>query len=153
MHWWSITLDPWIVVPGFGQDQPQSLSYSACRCPHWNRQRVCEQLPCWNGRQIDIIGKISINDSVQFLILSDQAWGGGFPFIANLLAHVEATGWVSYNNSIQNWPGKFNDADRIMNVTWGASVDPRLDYLPQSSVNPCAAWSRVHDNFLCRRRQ
>ena len=48
-----------------------------------------------NGCQIKIIGQLSVNDSVQFLGLSDQAWGSGLLFVANLLAHVESTGWES----------------------------------------------------------
>ena len=49
--------------------------------------------PSKDGRRIDIIGKISVNDSVQLLGLSDQAWGSGLTFIFNLLDHVEGTGW------------------------------------------------------------
>ena len=45
-----------------------------------------------NGRQIEIIGEIHINNSIQFLGFSDQAWGSGLPFISNLLAQVQATG-------------------------------------------------------------
>ena len=32
-----------------------------------------------NGRRIQIIGKLSINNSVQFLGVTAQAWGRGFP--------------------------------------------------------------------------
>ena len=41
----------------------------------------------------------------------------------------------------------------MTNVAWGASIDPRLDYLMWSPVNPCAAQCRVRDNFLCHRRK
>ena len=37
-----------------------------------------------NGRIIQIIGQLSINDSVQFLDVPAQAWGDGFPFLCNL---------------------------------------------------------------------
>ena len=48
-----------------------------------------------NECKIDIIGKISVNDRVQFLGFSEKAWGSGLPFICNLLALIEATGWGS----------------------------------------------------------
>ena len=51
-----------------------------------------------NGRRIRIIRELSVNGSVQFLGLSDQAWGSGFPYIAKILAVVEATGWDSSND-------------------------------------------------------
>ena len=76
-----------------------------------------------NGLRINIIGKFSINDGVQFLGLSDQAWGNGLPFIANILAQVEETGWHSFNNSNKNWGGRFNDDNSIFNVAWGTSVE------------------------------
>ena len=60
-----------------------------------------------NGCQIRIIGEISVNGSVQFLGLSNQAWGSGLLYIANLLAVVEATGWVNSNDSNQIWRGRF----------------------------------------------
>ena len=50
-----------------------------------------------NGRPIVIIGELSANSSVKFWLLFDQAWGSGLPYIANLLAEVEATGWGSSN--------------------------------------------------------
>ena len=83
-----------------------------------------------NGRLIDTIGQISINDSVQFLGFTDQAWGSGLPFIFNLLSRVEATGWGIVNYPNQDWVGGFNDAYSMTNVTWGASIDPRPAYLP-----------------------
>ena len=43
-----------------------------------------------NGRRIQIIGKISIDYSVQFLGVPTQAWGHGFPFLRNLQAPAEA---------------------------------------------------------------
>ena len=78
-----------------------------------------------NGRRIKIIRQLSVNNSVQFLDLSDQSWGSGLPFIFNLLYHVEATGWGGGNYLNQKWGGRVNDANSITNVAWGASVDPR----------------------------
>ena len=92
-----------------------------------------------NGHEILIIGKASVNDSVHFLRLSDQAWVSGFPFIANLLAHVEFTGWGSSNNSNENWGEQFNYANSITNAAWGASVNACTAYLLQIPVNPHAA--------------
>ena len=106
-----------------------------------------------NGRQIPIIGQLSVNGSVQFLGLTDQAWGSGFPFITNLLARVESTGWGSPNNYNQNWGGQLNDANRIKNVTWGDSVSACPAYLPWSPTNPCAAPHRIRDDFFRYRRQ
>ena len=91
-----------------------------------------------NGRLIDIIGQLSVNDSVQFLGLSDQSWGSGLLFIANLLAQVKYTGWGSANNYNQNHGVRFNNANSIENVAWGASIYSCPAYLPQSPVNPCA---------------
>ena len=85
-----------------------------------------------NGRQILIIGRLSINHSVQFLGLFDQAWGSGLPYITSLLAQVEATGWVGCNNSNQNWGGWFNDANIITNVAWGVSFGASPTNLPRS---------------------
>ena len=106
-----------------------------------------------NGRQIDITGKLYINDIIQFLALSDQAWVSGLPFIASLLDHVEATGWGGFNNSNQNQGGSFSDANRITNADWGASGDARTAYLPRSPVIPHTARRRVRANFLRHRRQ
>ena len=141
------------MVSGFGRYQPQGSSYRACRGPRWNRWRVCHRLTCWNGRLTKIIGKISVNDSIQFLEFSDQAWGSGLPFIAKLLSRVESTGRVSSNNSNHNWWVRFNTSNIITNVAWGASVNAHTDYLPWSPVNPCAAWQRACNDFFCRRPQ
>ena len=75
-----------------------------------------------NGRRIAIIGKLSINNSVQFLVFSDQAWGSGLPYIANLLDQVEVKLWVSSNNSNHNWGGHSNDSNSITNFAWVASI-------------------------------
>ena len=51
-----------------------------------------------NVRIIQIIGQLSVNNSVQFLGFPDQGRGSGLPFVINMKALVEATGWDSYNN-------------------------------------------------------
>ena len=107
-----------------------------------------------NGCIIDIIGQLSVNDSVQFFGLSDQAWGSGFPFIFNVMACVGGTGWFSGNYSNQEWGWGFNNANRVTNVSWGAYVDPCPDYLPWSSVNTHATQRSIRDEFLgCRRQE
>ena len=45
-----------------------------------------------NGLRIENIGKLSVNNSVQFSGLSDQSWGIRLPFIFKLLAQVEGKG-------------------------------------------------------------
>ena len=106
-----------------------------------------------NGRRIQIIGQISVNDSVQFLGVPNQGGGSGLALICNLQAHVEATGWGSGNYSNQDWGGSIFDAHSMTDVAWGASVNPRLAYFPRSPVNPRVSQSRVHNKFLCRRHQ
>ena len=91
-----------------------------------------------NRCQIDIIGKISIKNSIQFLFLSHQSWGSGLLFIYNLLDHVESTGWGSVKYYNRKWGGRLNDATRITNAAWCASVNPRPAYLLRIPVNPHA---------------
>ena len=88
-----------------------------------------------------------------FLVLSDQAWGSGFTYIANFLDQVEATGWVSSNNSNQIWGGLFNDANRITNAAWGASTNFNPVNSPRGHLHLCAARLRICSVFLCRMRQ
>ena len=88
------------------------------------------------GCRIKIIWKISVNDSIQFLDLSNQSQGCGLPFIYNLLDRVKATRWGSGKYSNQDWGGSFNYSNSIADVAWGASVNHRLYYLPHSIVNP-----------------
>ena len=83
-----------------------------------------------NGHRIEIIGKLYINDNVQILGLSCQAWGSGLPFIPNLLDNVEDTGWGGSNNFNKNWGERFNNSNSITNVALGASADPRPINLP-----------------------
>ena len=46
-----------------------------------------------NRRRIPIIGKLSINGSVQFLGIPDFVWGFGLSFLTNLQAPTDPTGW------------------------------------------------------------
>ena len=106
-----------------------------------------------NGRRIHITGKIPINNSVQFLGVTSQAWRRELTFLCHLQTPAEATGWGSVNNSNQDWGGSMFDSTIITNVAWGASTDPCPAYLPQSLVNPHTARRCVRDKLLRRRRQ
>ena len=77
-----------------------------------------------NGRRINIIRKISSNNSVQTLGVPDQVRGSGLLFIINLLARVESTGWGSGNYFNKYWGGRFNDAYSMKNFALTDSVDP-----------------------------
>ena len=92
-----------------------------------------------NGSIIEIIRRLSVNESVQFSGLYDQVWESILPFICNLMGHVEATVWGSGHTSNQDWGGRSKDATSITNVAWGVSVNPPSDYLPRSPIIPCAA--------------
>ena len=91
-----------------------------------------------NGRQIRNTVKLSVNSSVQFLGLSDQAWGSGLMYTGKFLAVVEATSWGSTNDFNQIQGGRLKNTNSITNVDWGASFDFCPAYLPQIPVNPCA---------------
>ena len=106
-----------------------------------------------NGCRVQIIRKISINDSVQFLGVPALAWGSGFPFICNMQALAKAIGWGSCNYSNQYWGGSMFDAKIIKNVAWGESFDVSPANSPRSPVNPHAAARRVCNNILCLRSQ
>ena len=71
-----------------------------------------------NGRRIEIIGQISVKNSVQFLVLYDQSQGSGLLFICNLRTRVEATGWGSGNYYNQDWEGRLNDAKIMKMSLW-----------------------------------
>ena len=86
-----------------------------------------------NGRQIMIIGELSINRSVHFLGFSDQAWVIGLPYIVNLWAQVEAIGWGSSNYPNKIWGGRINNANRIINA---ACVLPSTPVLLMSTRRP-----------------
>ena len=85
--------------------------------------------------------------------MSDQFGGSGFPFICNLLARVEATGWVIGKYSNQDWGGRFKNDYSMKKIAWGASIDPRPAYLPWSPVKPRATRRCVRDDFCRRSRQ
>ena len=106
-----------------------------------------------NGRIIQIIRQIPINYSVQFLGVPDNGGGSGFPFICNLQAPVEDTGWESANNCNQDWGGIMFGAYNMTHVTWGASVDASPANSPQIPVKPHASVRHVHDKLLCHRHQ
>ena len=91
-----------------------------------------------NRRRIQIIGQISINCSIQFWGVPVQSWGRGFPFLCNLQATTEPTGWGSCHTSNQNCVGIMSSANSIASVAWGYYVDPCLAYLLRSLVNSCA---------------
>ena len=95
-----------------------------------------------------MIRKLSVNGSVQFLGLYDQAWGGGLPYISNLLAQVESTGWGSSNNYNKNWGRRFKDVNRITNIDWGASISASPTKFTMSPECPCAARRRIHGNLF-----
>ena len=141
------------MVSGFGRDLTWGSSYRACRDPGCNHRRVFHQLYFENVCWITIIKQLSVNGSVQFLGLSDQAWGSGLPYIANLLPQVDATGWVSSNSSNQIWGGCFKGANIIINDSLGASIDSSTDNLTRIHGRPHAAQRRSHDDFLLHRRQ
>ena len=153
MCWWPGALDPWSVEPEFRRYHSRSSSYRTIRGHCWNCQRVCDQLPCWNGHRIHIIEQISINNRVQSLGVPAQAWGIWFLFLCNLQAHSEATGWVSGNYSNQYWWGSMFDSNIITNVAWVDYVDASPANLPCISVIPRAAARRVHYDFFRLRRQ
>ena len=92
-----------------------------------------------NGRRIYIIRQLPINNSVQFLGVSAQAWERGLPFHCNLQAPDEATGWGRGHTYNQKWVGRMFDADSITNISWGDSVDPLSGFLPRSPVKPHTA--------------
>ena len=63
-----------------------------------------------NGCRIQIIGQLSVNDSVQFFGVPDQGGGSRFLFICIFLDSVEAKGWGSGNYYNQEWGGRFEDS-------------------------------------------
>ena len=106
-----------------------------------------------NGHRTHIIGKLSVSDSVQFLGVTDECRGSGLPFIFNLQAFVDTTGWGSGNYYNQDWGGRIFDANSITNIAWGASINPCPAYLPQSPVNSLFYQRCIRENFLCCRHK
>ena len=76
-----------------------------------------------NGRRIQIIGHLSVNNNVQILGVPAQAWGRGLPFLCNLQAPNEVTVWVIGKYSNQEWGGSMFKTYKMTHVTLGASVD------------------------------
>ena len=106
-----------------------------------------------NGRRILIIGKISINDSVQFWDIPDFVRVSGLLFLPNLQATADPTGWGNGGTYNQNWGGSWTEPYIYTSAAWGASAPYNLDYLPLSPINPCATVHHTCDNFLCCRCQ
>ena len=80
-----------------------------------------------NERRNKIIGELWINVSVHFIGRS-QIWGRGLPYIVNIWARVEATGFVSSSNiSNHTWGGSFTYPTSMINLPWGGSVDAGPD--------------------------
>ena len=69
--------------------------------------------PSENGCRIQIIGQISVKDSVQFLGVPGHGGGSGLKFIYNLQSPVEATGRGSENYYKQEWRGRMFNANSI----------------------------------------
>ena len=98
-----------------------------------------------------IIGKLSINDSVQFLSIPDSVRGSGLSFLPNLQDPVEPTGWINcgaFNHNLV--VGQFGTYIRT-SVTWGTTVTSCPAYMSRSLINPRATMRRVRDNFLRHR--
>ena len=91
-----------------------------------------------NGRRIAIIGKFSVNGSVQFLGFSDQTLGSGLPYIVNLLDKFDTTGCVISNNSNHIWRGCFKNSNNIINATWYVAIDASPTKLSPSPGRPCS---------------
>ena len=92
-----------------------------------------------NECRIHIIGQLSVNDSVYFLVVPTQAWGRGLTFLRNLQAPDKTTGWGSDNYFIHAWGGIMLNANIITNFAWGASIDASPANSPWSPINPRAA--------------
>ena len=93
-----------------------------------------------------IIGELSINCSVQFIILS-QIWGSGFQYTVNIWARNEATGLggsvVTSSNGnpgsgtvIGSWGGRFHHSTVNWSGKWDVSVNASPDYSPRSPISP-----------------
>ena len=69
-----------------------------------------------DGCRIEIIGQLSVNDSIHFFGVLGQVGRIVLPFIFNLLDPVEATGWGSGKYSNQEWGGSLNKTNSMTNV-------------------------------------
>ena len=106
-----------------------------------------------NGFRVLIIGQLSINESVQFLGIPNFVRGSGLSLIENLQAPTDPTGCVHANTSNQKWVVIPGGPYIMWSVAWGSTIPARLDSMPRSPVNLCAAARRVRDDFLHRRRR
>ena len=112
-------------------------------------------------RRNQIIGKLSINGSVQFIRISEIR-SSGLPFIPNpryldCFIRWVVTGSTSsnenpcYSNITGNWGVSFNNST----VNWSrnciGSVNTIPDDFPQSPICPCVVQCRVRKDFLRRR--
>ena len=77
-----------------------------------------------NGLIIPFMGKIPINDSVQFLGIPDFVGVSGLSFLPNLKYTSEPTGWGNGGTPNQIWGGSRFGTYSTTSVDWGASVDP-----------------------------
>ena len=101
-------------------------------------------------RQNQIIGELLINGSVQYIGFS-QTWGSRFPYIVNLRAHVEATGWGSscngntgsgnpgYRTVTGSWGGIVANSNVNWSGNWDISANASTDYSTQSTASPRVA--------------
>ena len=89
-----------------------------------------------NIHKIHIIGQLSINDSLQFLGVSVQAWERGLPFLLNMQAPAVATGWESGHTSNKNWEGSMFDANRNYKHCLGCFRRPSSGLLAVDSGEP-----------------
>ena len=101
-----------------------------------------------NGRRIPVIGQISINRSVEPLSIPADAWGCGLPFIENVQAPTDTTGWGHGGTSNQNWGVTLGVSYSIVSVAWGSTIPARSAYIPRSSDNLCITARCVRDKFF-----
>ena len=105
-----------------------------------------------------------INGSVQFIGLS-QIWGSSLPYIINIRAHVEATGWASISNGnpgsgtpgsstvTGSWDGIFVHSTVNWSVNWYGSANASSTDSPQIPDSPRVAQHCVCKYFLHPNRQ
>ena len=105
-----------------------------------------------NGRIIPIIGKFSINGSVQFLGIRGFSQGSGLLFIINLKSPTEPTVWGHGDTSNHNWVFILGGPYSNTSFAWGNTNPACPNYIPRSPVKPCTTSHRVCDDFLCCRR-
>ena len=85
-----------------------------------------------NGRIIPIIGKLSINGSVQFLGIPYFVINCGLSFIENLQASNVPTGWGHANTTNHNWGVIPGGSYSMRSVPWGCTIPAHPSYMPRS---------------------